>query len=175
MKKILMIICAAMAVAACSNRQAKVPAFDTGNLDNSVSPKDDFYAYAVGGWQKANPLKPEFARFGSFDVLRENNVTRLNDLFAEMAKMKPEKGTVDQKISDLYKMGLDSVRLNAEGAAPIRPGIDRIYAASDKEALARVVAELHTKGRGLSSAHTSRPTSRTATPRSSISARVASE
>ena len=141
-----MIICAAMAVAACSNRQAKVPAFDTRNLDNSVSPKDDFYAYAVGGWQKANPLKPEFARFGSFDVLRENNVTRLNDLFADMAKMNAEKGTVDQKISDLYKMGLDSVRLNSEGAAPIKPYIDKIYAASDKDALARVVAELHDEG-----------------------------
>ena len=101
MKKILMIISTALAIAACGGqKQARVPAFNLDNLDTTVSPKVDFYAYSVGGWQKANPLKPEFARFGSFDVLRENNVTRLNDLFAEMAKMKVAKGTIEQKMTD---------------------------------------------------------------------------
>ena len=144
MKKILMIISTALAIAACGGqKQARVPAFNLDNLDTTVSPKVDFYAYSVGGWQKANPLKPEYARFGSFDVLRENNVTRLNDLFAEMAKMKVAKGTIEQKISDLYKMGLDSTRLNSEGAAPIKPYLDKIYAVADKEALAKALADLH--------------------------------
>ena len=119
MKKALIIMMSALSFAACAPKSG-APALDLTDLDTTVSPKVDFYAYSVGGWQKANPLKPEFARFGSFDVLRENNVTRLNDLFAEMAKMKVAKGTIEQKISDLYKMGLDSTRLNSEGAAPIK-------------------------------------------------------
>ena len=135
----------ALAMAACSPKQQveKVPAIDLANLDTTVSPAVDFYQYSTGGWQKNNPLKPEYARFGSFDQLRENNVKRLNDLFAEMGTLKTEKGTVEQKISDLYKQGLDSTRLNAEGAAPLKKYVDEIYSAADKEALVKIIAGLH--------------------------------
>ena len=117
---------AATVLAACGQKQAKVPAIDMNNLDLTVSPAVDFYQYSTGGWQKNNPLKPEFARFGSFDQLRENNVERLNDLFAQMTTMKTVPGSVEQKIADLYKLGLDSVRLNQEGAAPLKEYLDRI-------------------------------------------------
>ena len=135
----------ALAMAACGPKQqvATVPAIDLANLDTTVSPAVDFYQYSTGGWQKNNPLKPEYARFGSFDQLRENNVKRLNDLFAEMGTLKTEKGTVEQKISDLYKQGLDSTRLNAEGAAPLKNHVDEIYAAADKDALVKIIAGLH--------------------------------
>ncbi|HIZ87801.1 MAG TPA: M13 family metallopeptidase [Candidatus Coprenecus pullistercoris] len=135
-------------LAACQPKAEKVPAIDMTDLDLTVSPGDDFFQYANGGWIEKNPLKPEYARFGSFDVLRENNVTRINDLFAEMSAMTPEPGTVDQKIVDLYKQGLDSVRLNSEGGQPIVKYLDRIYAAADKSALAREIAELSKTGDG---------------------------
>ena len=145
MKKSFVIMASALAMAACGPKQQveKVPAIDLANLDTTVSPAVDFYQYSTGGWQKNNPLKPEYARFGSFDQLRENNVKRLNDLFAEMGTLKTEKGTVEQKISDLYKQGLDSTRLNAEGAAPLKKYVDEIYSAADKEALVKIIAELH--------------------------------
>lgn len=135
----------ALAMAACGPKQQveKVPAIDLANLDTTVSPAVDFYQYSTGGWQKNNPLKPEFARFGSFDQLRENNVKRLNDLFAQMGTLKAAKGSVEQKISDLYKQGLDSTRLNAEGAAPLKEYVDGIYAAADKDALVKIIAGLH--------------------------------
>ncbi len=135
----------ALAMAACGPKQqvATVPAIDLANLDTTVSPAVDFYQYSTGGWQKNNPLKPEFARFGSFDQLRENNVKRLNDLFAQMGTLKAAKGSVEQKISDLYKQGLDSTRLNAEGAAPLKKYVDEIYAAADKDALVKIIAGLH--------------------------------
>lgn len=140
-------ICASL-LAACRNNGDKVPAIDVTDLDTSVAPGTDFFLYANGGWIKKNPLKAEYARFGSFDVLRENNVTRLNDLFAEMATMNPEQGSIDQKIVDLYKQGLDSVRLNAEGGTPIKKYLDRIYATKDKKALAVELAELSKIGEG---------------------------
>ena len=111
MKKAFLMMATAIAFMACGQKQEKVPAIDLSNLDTTVPPAVDFYQYATGGWQKNNPLKPEFARFGSFDQLRENNVERLNDLFASMTTMKTVKGSVEQKIADLYKQGLDSVRV----------------------------------------------------------------
>ena len=128
---------------ACQNTP-KTPAIDMANFDLSIAPNADFYEYATGGWQKNNPLKPEYARYGSFDILRDNNETRINELFAEMAKTTAAPGTVEQKISDLYKMGLDSVRLNAEGAAPIKAAVEEILAIGDRLQLTAAIARLHT-------------------------------
>ena len=128
---------------ACQNTP-KTPAIDMANFDLSIAPNADFYEYATGGWQKNKPLKPEYARYGSFDILRDNNETRINELFAEMAKTTAAPGTVEQKISDLYKMGLDSVRLNAEGAAPIKAAVEEILAIGDRLQLTAAIARLHT-------------------------------
>lgn len=125
------------------NNQNNTPAIDLTNLDTTVSPAEDFYQYATGGWQKKNPLKPEFARYGSFDVLRENNEKRINELFSAMAKTTAEQGTVEQKISDLYKMGLDSVRLNDEGLTPVKEDLKVIYGMTSMAELPGVVATIH--------------------------------
>ena len=132
-------------MASCNQKPAEsAPAIDRANFDESVALNEDFYQYATGGWQKANPMKPEFSRYGVFDILRENNEIRLNDLFASMTKTKAEKGTVEQKISDLYTMGLDSVRLNNEGIAPVKSDVEQIMALSNPMELAIATARIHT-------------------------------
>ncbi len=130
-------------MASCQNNQPKTPAIDLSNFDLSVAPNADFYQYATGGWQKNNPLKPEFSRYGSFDVLRENNEKRINALFQEMTRLEAAPGSVEQKISDLYKMGLDSVRLNAEGAAPLAADLQLVEGLVDRSQLPEVLAKIH--------------------------------
>ena len=130
-------------MASCQNNQPKTPAIDLSNFDLSVAPNADFYQYATGGWQKNNPLKPEFSRYGSFDVLRENNEKRINALFQEMTRLEAAPGSVEQKISDLYKMGLDSVRLNAEGAAPLAADLQLVEGLADRSQLPEVLAKIH--------------------------------
>ena len=127
----------------------KVPAIDKANFDEAVNLKDNFYQWATGGWQKANPLKPEYSRYGSFDVLRENNEIRINELFEAMTKSTAEAGSIEQKISDLYKMGLDEERLNKEGAEPIREALNEIMALKEREQVIAMLAKLHTDGIGV--------------------------
>ena len=143
MKKIILFAATIACMASCQNT-SKTPAIDLANFDLSVAPNADFYEYATGGWQKNNPLKPEYSRYGSFDILRDNNEKRINELFSEMTKMKAEPGSIEQKISDLYKMGLDSVRLNAEGAAPVKDAVGEILAIGDRAQLTGAIAGLHT-------------------------------
>ena len=140
-------------ISACATNTVEtsdaVPAIDKNNFDEAIDLKEDFYQWATGGWQKNNPLKPEFSRYGSFDVLRENNEIRINELFNEMTKTEAEFGSVEQKISDLYKMGLDEERLNREGAEPIRAALAEILATTDREALIASIPALHTDGIGV--------------------------
>ena len=152
MKKLTFILATALMMTACATtveKQVEVPAIDINNFDEAIDLKADFYQWATGGWQKNNPLKPEFSRYGSFDVLRENNEVRINELFSEMTEAKAEVGTIEQKISDLYKMGLDEERLNREGAEPIREALNAILATADREALVASIPQLHTDGIGV--------------------------
>lgn len=142
MKKIMFAALPFLTVA-CGSPETGTSALDLTNLDTSVSPAEDFYAYAVGGWQKKNPLKPEYSRYGVMDLLNENNQKRLNDLFKSMGNTSAMPGSVQQKISDLYEMGLDSTRLNAEGASPVRPMLDMIMSVKDRRGLVETVTELH--------------------------------
>ena len=145
MKRTVIAIMSVMTIASCT---PKVPALDMKNLDPSVSPKEDFYQYATGGWQKNNPLKPEYSRFGSFDAISERTQEQLNALFENMGTLKAEKGTVEQKISDLYKMAMDSTTRNSLGAEPIKPYVEKIQAVANIDEFWALIGRMNQEGDG---------------------------
>ena len=102
---------------------------DLTNLDNSVRPADDFYQYACGGWMKKFPLPAAYSRFGSFDQLGQNNNERINAILTELQKNTFPAGSIEQKLSDFYKLAMDSVRRNADGVKPVMPLINEMEAA----------------------------------------------
>ena len=149
MKKLSILMISLCALAACGPKGVQhAPALDLTDLDTTASPKVDFYQYATGGWQKKNPLKPEFSRYGSFDAIAETTQKNLNELFENMTTLEAKPGTVDQKISDLYKMALDSTTRNALGAEPIRPYLAEILAVDSKDALADLLGRMNLYGEG---------------------------
>ncbi|MEE1099744.1 MAG: M13 family metallopeptidase N-terminal domain-containing protein, partial [Alistipes sp.] len=142
MKKFLILSTVALMMISCAGKQATTPAIDLTDFDTTVNPADDFYNYATGGWQKKHPLKPEYSRYGSFDMLRENNEIRINELFKEMTSMETEEGSINRRICDLYKLGLDADRLNKGGAAPIQEDLQKIMSV-EREGLVELLAEIH--------------------------------
>ncbi len=119
------------------------------NLDKSVSPKDDFYQFATGGWQRLNPLPAAYSRFGSFDQLQEDNNKRINAILTELQKKTFAEGTTERKLSDFYKLAMDSVRRNNEGIQPVKPILDEMEAARTKAALADVQRKYAVFGYGV--------------------------
>lgn len=99
------------------------------NLDRKANPTEDFYQFATGGWQKNNPLPAAYPRYGSFDQLQENNNKRINGILSELLKKSYAKGTVEQKLSDFYKLAMDSTRRNSEGVSPVKPILDEMEGA----------------------------------------------
>lgn len=143
LKKLAMLT-AAVSLPVMAFAEGQGHGIDKSNFDPSANPKEDFFQYACGGWMKSHPLTPEYARYGMFDLLRENARTQLNDLILGL-KNTPEakiQGTNAQKVSDIYEMGMDAVRLNKEGAAPLKPFLEKV-AGANKDNLEEIIAWEH--------------------------------
>ena len=119
MKKLItMMMIASMPIAGMAQSKAGVN-FD--NLDKSVKPADDFYKFATAGWQKKHPLPAAYSRYGSFDLLQEDNDKRINSILTELQKKGGKNGSVEQKLGDFYRLAMDSKRRDAEGVKPVLP------------------------------------------------------
>ena len=132
----------ALAVMAASASAQLKSGISLNDLDKSVRPADDFYEYACGGWMKANPLPAAYSRYGSFDRLAEDNNKRINGILKELLENTYPAGSVEQKLSDLYKLAMDSARREQDGLAPAMPIIKRLEAAKTKEQLFAIQLEL---------------------------------
>lgn len=133
----------ALSAMSCGEKTKKeVVKYDINNLDTTAVIGDNFYQFATGGWAKNNPLKDEFARYGTFDQLRERNQEQVRDIIVEVGKKPNKDGEIGQKIGDLYDIGMDSVKLNADGIAPILSELEAIKAAQTQEDIIKLVGEI---------------------------------
>ncbi|MBQ8521059.1 MAG: M13 family peptidase, partial [Bacteroides sp.] len=143
-KQILPVAVLAMAaLTGCENKEAKMTSgIKIENMDTTAVRGTDFYQYACGGWMAAHPLTDEYSRFGTFDQLAENNREQLKGLIAEIAAGQHAQGTVAQKIADIYNLAMDTVKLNAEGMAPIQADFDKLAAVKDAAGVLQAMVEL---------------------------------
>ena len=121
--------------------------FDLANLDRSVSPCDDFFKFADGGWIKNHPIPPAYPRWASFDVLRDHNEDVLRQILEEAASNKTAAaGSNLQKIGDFYASCMDEPAIETAGAKPLDAEMQRIADLKNSEDLQREVARLQRVG-----------------------------
>ena len=134
---VLVMALAAMTAVAGDN----VKGVDRNNLDPNTTPGQNFYQYACGGWKMSHPLDPQYARFGTFDQLAENSRNQVKDIITTLGTNNP-RGSIKQKVGDLYALGVDSVRLNNEGMAPLKSYINQLKSLTRDQFMA-AIADQH--------------------------------
>ncbi len=128
---------------ACTAQVNKTAGIDYSNMDASVRPGDDFAAYATGHWIDHNPQLPEYPTWGTIEKVSDDNTKTLAALIQEIAAKDNKKGSVSQKIGDIYNMMMDSTRLNTEGAAPLVAHLAEVQAIGTREELLAKCAKEH--------------------------------
>ena len=144
MKKALYFLAAAaVLLAACNPRPVKTAGINYAYMDTTARPGNDFARYATGHWGDYNPQPLEYPLWSTVYKVMDDNVKTLATLIQEIAARDNEKGSVAQKIGDLYNMMMDSTRLNADGAAPLKALIDQVDAIQTREEFLKYLATEH--------------------------------
>ena len=139
MRKITLLFMALVAMSSVAGTPVK--GVDRNNLDPGTTPGENIYQYACGGWKLNNPLDPQYARFGTFDQLAENSRNQVKDIITNLGTNNP-RGSIKQKVGDLYALGMDSVRLNNEGMAPLAAGIEQ-YKSLKRDRFMAAIGQQH--------------------------------
>ena len=123
------------------------PDFIHANLDTTVSPADDFFQYANGGWIKNNPIPNDQSSWGIGNLVLEENIKRLREISEKAAAVTDAKpGSPDQMIGDFWSSGMDTAKIEADGLKYVQPFLDRIDNVKELKELMPIVSELKNIG-----------------------------
>ena len=123
-----------------------LPGFDAGAIDRKADPCVDFFQFACGAWNAANPVPSDQSTWGRFDALQDRNRDLLHNLLEAAAKPSGTRTPLEQKMGDFYGACMDEAAVNTKGVAPVKPTLDRIAAIKDKGQLPDAIAELYRSG-----------------------------
>ena len=116
--------------------------FDSGGMDTTVLPGDNFYEFANGTWAKNTPIPPDKSNYGMFTVLDDLSRDRTKTLIEESAK------DPNSRIGAVYASFMDEPALEAKGLAPFNPWLSQIRSVSSKAALPKLFADASRLGIG---------------------------
>ena len=114
--------------------------FDLSAIDKSVNPCVDFYQYACGNWNKANPIPADEARWGRFNELSERN-SYLLYLDLKKAADAP-KTALQRKYGDFFASCMNVEEVDKLGAKPLQPLLQAIDTMKSPMDLPRINVEL---------------------------------
>ncbi len=128
------------------NPNTNARGLDRKNLDESVSPCDDFYRYANGSWMDRNPIPADQATWGIGNEMQERNYLLLRSILDEAADAGAAKGTNKQKVGDFWRMAMDTDTIEKQGLEPLQADLDRIAAASSADDILGILTDWHREG-----------------------------
>ena len=123
-----------------------LPHFSPADVDPSKPICQDLNQHVNSKWLAANPVPADKTTWGSFEMLNERSLAVQKQIVEAAAAAKNVAGTNQQKVGDIYGVGMDETRLNADGAAPLQPFLTEIDGIKDSAGLAQYLRDQYSKG-----------------------------
>ncbi len=120
--------------------------FDVKNLDRSVEACTDFFQFANGNWIKNTEIPGTESRWGSFNILAENNRNILKTVLDRASESSGEPGTDSQLIGDFYFSCMDEDAIEAAGKKPVMPYLNEIDRIRNRKGIQDHIARMHNIG-----------------------------
>lgn len=136
----------ALTAAFSATNFAQNKGFDTKRMDKSVEACTDFFQFANGTWLKETTIPASESRWGTFNILADNNNTILRQVLESSAKSKAAAGSDAQLIGDFYASCMDEAAIEKAGAKPLAAHFKRIDEIKSVEDLSRQIAAMHNMG-----------------------------
>ncbi len=130
----------------CWSASAQTAAFDVTRIDNSAEACTDFFQFANGEWIKKTEIPAAYSRWGSFNILAENNNNALKEILEANAKTKAAPGSSEQLIGDFFASCMDEAAIEKAGATPLNPYFKQIDKIKNARDLQRQIAMMHNAG-----------------------------
>jgi putative endopeptidase len=146
LKPLIILLMAVLPVDTPASMYGK-PGFQAASIDHDISPAENFYLFANGNWLRANPVPESESRWGTFDILRDNNTRKLRYILEAAAEnTHSTEGSEIRKIGDFFATGMDLDKANQLGISPIRPELDLIAGIASLYDLQNTLAHLQLHG-----------------------------
>lgn len=121
---------------------------DRSELDTSVSPKDDFYAYVNNYWEKHTKVPDGYSLWGGFITAYDENFKKLNALLLSLPNEPHVKNSLEQKASDFYKSAINIDVINKASYKPLLAELRKIESAKNYQELLDIIAQWYPTGDG---------------------------
>ena len=118
------------------------PVLDVTAMDRTIDPCVDFFHYACGGWIKNNPIPPDQSSWDLYSKMADENKEKLRGILESASAPDPGRNAVNQKIGDYYASCMDEKAIEAKGADPLKPALQRIAGIQSKAEIADVKSTL---------------------------------
>ncbi len=115
-------------------------------FDTSVSPAQNFYQHANGGWRKTHPIPAAYSSWSTFNILQIRNEKIIRRLIQDAASSHGAPGSAAQKVGDFYASGMNEKLIEQVGMGALSPELDGISGIRNLADLQREVAHLQMIG-----------------------------
>jgi len=126
-----------MSLSAAQAAEGRRPPRLESTVDASITPGDDFFAYANGAWLKATTIPDSRPRWGARDELEELTRRRIAELLDAASGV--QAGTAARKVANFRAAYLNEAAIETRGLASLKPMLDRVDKVSDKTDLTRLL------------------------------------
>ncbi|HEX4854496.1 M13 family metallopeptidase [Arenimonas sp.] len=120
---------------------------------DDISPEiqacQDFNGHVNAKWLAANPVPADRTTWGAFPALGERSLQVQHEIAKAAAAGDFPEGSMERKVGDFFKAGMDEAAIEAAGISPIQPQLDRIAAITSNAEIPAYLGEAYAEGNGM--------------------------